>query len=50
MDREQDVDVCILVKIALLIIVLACMSMCSNTILIREEVRAIKEHIVKTGE
>ena len=50
MDREKDVDVGIWVKFALLFITLACMSMCSNTLLIQEEVRAIKEHIVKTGE
>ena len=46
--KEQDVDVGALVKLALIIITLTCMSMCSNTILIREDVRAIKEYIVKT--
>ena len=46
--KEQDVDVGIWVKIALFIIVIACMTMCSNSILISENVRAIKEHIVKT--
>ena len=46
--KEQDVDVGIWVKFALFIIVIACMTMCSNSILISENVREIKEHIVKT--
>lgn len=46
--KEQDVDVGTWVKLALLFIILACMTMCSNSILISENVKAIKEHIVKT--
>ena len=46
--KEQDVDVGIWVKLALLIIILANMTMCANSILISEDVKAIKEHIVKT--
>ena len=46
--KEQDVDVGIWIKFALFIIVLSCMTMCSNAILISEDVRTIKEHIIKT--
>ena len=46
--NEQDVDVGVLVKLALIIIILACVSMCANSIRISEDVRTIKEHMVKT--
>lgn len=46
--KEQDVDVGIWVKLALFIIIIANMTMCANSILISEDVKTIKEHIVKT--
>ena len=46
--KEQDVDVGTWVKLALLFIILACVSMCANSIRISEDVRTIKEHMVKT--
>ena len=48
--NDQDVNIGGFVKLMLIIIVFACMTTCTSSMVIAEDVRAIKEHIVKTGE